>query len=254
MTLRHTRRVPRDWDAQTYDRIADPQFRWGLGVLDRLELRGDETVLDAGCGSGRVTEALLERLPNGRVIAFDGSPSMVEQARERLVRFDGRVTFAVGDLVEPLEVEPVDAIFSTATFHWVLDHDRLFANLARATRPGGRLVAQCGGAGNLATVVRALEELRSPTFEGDKRFAPAEETADRLRRAGYTDVECWLHAEPTPFASTEELAVFLKTVALGAHVASMTSDEADAFALDVARRLPSPELDYVRLNIQATMA
>jgi trans-aconitate 2-methyltransferase len=244
--------VPRDWDAETYDRIADPQFGWGLAVLDRLEVQGDTTVLDAGCGSGRVTEALVERLPDGRVVAFDGSPSMIDRARVRLGRFGDRVTFVVGDLLEPLDVEPVDAIFSTATFHWVSDHDRLFANLAAATRSGGRLTAQCGGAGNLATVSRALDELRAPTFEGNKVFASAEETADRLRRAGYIDVECWLHDEPTPFDSVDELAVFLKTVALGAHVASMRPDKADAFSLAVARRLPAPELDYVRLNIQAT--
>jgi trans-aconitate 2-methyltransferase len=246
--------VPRDWDAETYDRIADPQFGWGVAVLDRLELRGGETVLDAGCGSGRVTEALVERLPDGRVVAFDGSPSMIDRARERLGRFGDRVTFVVGDLLEPLDVEPVDAIFSTATFHWVSDHDRLFANLAATTRPGGRLVAQCGGHRNLATVTRALEELGAPTFEGNKVFASAEETADRLRRAGYTEVRCWLHDEPTPFESIEELAEFLRTVALGAHVASMSPQDADAFSLDVARRLPAPELDYVRLNMRATRA
>lgn len=223
-------------------------------MLDRLDLRGDETVPDAGCGSGRVTEALVERLPDGHVVAFDGSPSMIDRARERLGRFGDRVTFLVGDLLEPVGVDPVDAIFSTATFHWVTDHDRLLANLATVTRPGGRLVAQCGGTGNLATVTRALEDLGAPTFEGNKVFASPEETADRLRRAGYTDVECLLHEEPTPFDSLEDLAVFLHTVALGAHVASMTPEQADAFASEVARRLPSPELDYVRLNIQATKA
>jgi trans-aconitate 2-methyltransferase len=244
--------MPRDWDAATYDRIADPQFRWGLAVLDRLDLDGDETVLDAGCGSGRVTEALAERLPRGRVIALDGSPSMIEQAMARLERFGDRVHYLVGDLLEPVEVRPVDAVFSTATFHWIVDHDRLFANLASVTRSGGRLVAQCGGAGNLAGVVRALEDIGAPTFERNKVFASAGETKERLHRAGYTDVTCWLHDEPTPFATLEELAIFLKTVALGAHVASMSPGEADAFSLEVARRLPALELDYVRLNIQAS--
>lgn len=78
--------MPRDWDAATYDRIADPMFRWGAVVAGRLDLAGDETVLDAGCGSGRVTEVLLERLPRGRVEALDGSPSMIEQALRRLRR------------------------------------------------------------------------------------------------------------------------------------------------------------------------
>ena len=66
--------MPRDWDARTYDRVADPMTRWGETVLERLPLDGDERVLDAGCGSGRVTERLAERLPDGRVVALDGSP------------------------------------------------------------------------------------------------------------------------------------------------------------------------------------
>jgi trans-aconitate 2-methyltransferase len=246
--------MPRDWDATTYDRIADPQFRWGVAVLERLAPRAGETILDAGCGSGRVTEALLEREPGCTVIAFDASPSMVVQARARLARFGDRVRFVAGDLLEPLDVEPVDAVFSTATFHWIVDHDRLFANLAAATKPGGRLVAQCGGARNLETVTAALEGLGVATFEGNKRFASAEETTERLLRAGYTDVDCWLHPEPTPFDTVEQLAEFLRTVALGSHVASMTAEEGDAFALDVAEWLPALELDYVRLNIRATKA
>ena len=246
--------MPRDWDATTYDRIADPQFRWGVAVLERLEPRAGETILDAGCGSGRVTEALLEREPGCDVIAFDGSPSMIAQARERLERFGDRVRFVVGDLIEPLDVEPVDAVFSTATFHWIVDHDRLFANLAAAMSPGGRLVAQCGGAGNLATVSGALAAVGAETFEGNKRYASAEETTERLERVGYTEIRCWLHPEPTPFESAEQLAVFLRTVALGSHVGSMTPEEADAFALEVAERIPRLELDYVRLNIDARRA
>ena len=70
-------RGPREWDAETYDRVSDPQFNWGIEVLERLELNGDETVLDAGVGSGRVAERLLERLPDGRLIAVDGSEAMI---------------------------------------------------------------------------------------------------------------------------------------------------------------------------------
>src|SRR5512132_2397634 len=150
--------MPRDWDAETYDAIADPQFRWGAAVVDRLELVGDETVLDAGCGSGRVTALVAERLPRGRVIALDGSTSMLETARGRLAPFGQRIRFVLADLMAPLPIdEPVDAVLSTATFHWVPVHDALFAHLGAVLLPGGRLVAQCGGAGNLDSVVRVLE-------------------------------------------------------------------------------------------------
>ena len=243
--------MPHDWDAETYDAIADPQFRWGTAVVDRLELHGDETVLDAGCGSGRVTALLAERLPDGRVIALDGSTSMLEIARRRLAPFGDRIRFVLADLMAPLPIdEPVDALVSTATFHWVPDHDALFAHLAAVLRPGGRLVAQCGGAGNLATVVRALDELGADPFTG-KVFATAERTDERLRATGFVDVECWLHTEPTPFETLEGLETFLRTVVLRDHIRSMTDAEARTFAHAVATRLPRLELDYVRLNIDA---
>ncbi len=243
--------MPRDWDAQTYDRIADPQFRWGAGVVARLELEGDETVLDAGCGSGRVTELLAERLPGGRVVALDGSTSMLEQARGRLLRFGDRIRFVSADLMRPLPLsEPVDAVLSTATFHWIPDHDALFTHLAAALRPGGALAAQCGGAGNLATVVRALEDLGADPFTG-KVFATPERTSERLRATGFVGVECWLHRAPTAFETLDALETFLRTVAFGDHVEAMTEREARHFAHAVAVRLPRLELDYVRLDIAA---
>jgi trans-aconitate 2-methyltransferase len=244
--------VPSDWDAATYDRIADPQLRWGAAVLERLELDGPGTVMDAGCGSGRVTELLAERFPNAHVVALDGSSSMIEQARGRLERFGDRVTFVLADLMRPLPVpEPVDAVFSTATFHWVPDHQVLFANLAGAMNPGARLVAQCGGAGNLTSVVRVLRELGADTF-GGKVFATPEETQARLEHAGFTDIACWLHLEPTNFESLDALEPFLRTVVLRDHVHGMSDGEAAGFTHDVASRLQGLELDYVRLNIEAT--
>ena len=156
---------PRDWNAASYERVAAPLEAMGRDVLDRLTLRGDERVLDAGCGTGRVTAALVERLPRGEVIAVDGSPAMVEQARERL---GGRAEVRVADLLE-LELDrPVDAILSTATFHWIADHDRLFARLHGALKPGGRLVAQCGGEGNIAELAEAAARVgeREPALAG----------------------------------------------------------------------------------------
>src|SRR6266508_2149510 len=226
--------MPREWDAETYDAIADPQFRWGSAVVDRLELDGAETVLDAGCGSGRVTALLAERLPRGHVVALDGTKSMLETARRRLAPFGDRIRFVTGELMLPLPIdEPVDAILSTATFHWVSDHDAMFAHLAAVLRPGGRLAAQCGGAGNLVSVARVLEELGADPFTG-KVFATPERTAERLRASGFVDIECWLHTEPTPFETLEGLETFLRTVVLRDHVRSMTDEEAGAFVHAVA--------------------
>ena len=241
----------RDWDASTYDRVADPMARWGTAVLARLPLRPGDRVLDAGCGSGRVTEPLLERAEGVSVVALDGSPAMIEEARRRLGRFGGRVEYVVADLARPLPLaRPVDAVFSTATFHWIADHDALFRHLAAVLVPGGRLVAQCGGAGNVASVARAVAEVGG-AGPSPWTFATPEETRDRLERAGFVEVEAWLHEEPTPVVAGEPLETYLATVVLGAHLERLPPMERAAFVGAVAARLPSPVIDYVRLNIAA---
>jgi trans-aconitate 2-methyltransferase len=246
--------MPRDWDGRTYDRVADPMTRWGTAVLDRLPLAGDERVLDAGCGSGRVTEQLLERLPRGHVVALDGAPSMIEAARDRLVRFGERVTYVVADLGRPLPVAPpVDAILSTATFHWVPDHDALFRNLAAVLRPGGRLVAQCGGAGNIASVQRVLAGI-GDGWLGPVHFADPATTTSRLATAGFVEIDCWLTDEPTDFAPGPDFEAYLRTVVLGAHLERLPASQHDAFVRAVADGLGEPRIDYVRLNILASRA
>lgn len=244
-----------DWDGASYDRVSVPQARWGKAVVARLELYGDETVMDAGCGSGRVTEDLLAHLPHGRVVALDSSPSMLEQARARLLGGGGRVSFVQADLstLRPADLEgaaPVDAVLSTATFHWVTDHDRLFANLHEVLRPGGRLVAQCGGHGNIANVIEAVRSL-GVDRAGSWLYATPEETSERLERAGFVDVQTWCHPEPVPFPEGEGLSPFLETVCLREHLATLPAAERLPFAEAVAAAMPAPVIDYVRLNIVA---
>lgn len=181
----------RDWNAASYDRVSTPQVEMARPVLDRLPLKGDETVLDAGCGSGRVTELLLERLPRGRVVAVDSAPSMVEHAREALS--GQRATVLCQSLTELELDEPVDAAFSNAVFHWIGDHERLFERLAAALRPGGMLVAQCGGKGNIDTFRRLADEVAAEApfaehmtdFRGPWNYAAPDETEARLRAAGF---------------------------------------------------------------------
>jgi trans-aconitate 2-methyltransferase len=245
---------PREWDAETYDAISDPQFSWGMEVLERLELRGDEAAIDAGCGSGRVTEKLLDRLPSGSLLAVDASEAMIAKARERL---GNRASYLVADLSE-LEVdEPVDLIFSTATFHWILDHDRLFARLRDALLPGGRLVAQCGGLGNVAEHARAIAAVAArPEFAAHFggtttmwNFAGPEETEARLRAAGFAEARCRL--EPKPVTPPDPLR-FTMTVTLGPHLARLPEHLRRPFAEAILAESPQPlTLGYVRLNIEA---
>jgi trans-aconitate 2-methyltransferase len=238
----------RTWDAATYDRVSAPQVAWSEAILDRLELRGDEVVLDAGCGSGRVTELLLERVPDGRVVALDADADMVRATRERFAG-DPRVEVVHQSLTEMELREPVDAVFSGATFHWVLDHDELFARLGAATKPGGQISAQCGGEGNIAHVKAIADRLYELEPPRTWLYAGPEETRERLERSGFTDVQTWL--QPMPVTPPEPLT-FLQDVILGPYVQRLPEERRVPFAQSVLDELGDPPvLDYVRLNIVA---
>lgn len=246
-----------DWDAKTYDRLAAPQEAWSREVLARLPLVGDETVLDAGCGSGRVTRLLLERLPRGRVIGVDGSESMVAQARHALADFGDRIELIHSDLLELKLDQPVDAVFSNAVFHWIFDHDALFGRLRQALRPGGRLAAQCGGEGNVANWVAAVKRAaeRNPFAPSlaDRpepwHYAAAEQTEERLRRAGFDDVSCWLEER---VVEPEDPREYVAVVGLSAHREKLPPELREPFTDAVDEELPKPlVLRYVRLNIEA---
>jgi trans-aconitate 2-methyltransferase len=244
-----------DWDAATYDRVAVPQLVWANEQVDRLELRGDEVVVDAGCGTGKVTSLLLDRLPRGRVYAVDLAPSMVEFARGALPA--DRAVVVEQDLVELSLPDPVDGVFSNATFHWIPDHDALFGALHRALKPGGRLVAQCGGRGNIDEFRRAADSVAAEEpfehfFDGWQKpwnYATAEETAERLERAGFAEVSCWL--EPRPVTPTDPTA-FARTVCLVRHLDPLPAGLREPFIDRVLKRAGEPlVLDYVRLNMTA---
>ena len=248
---------PVEWDAETYDVVSDPQFSWGMEVLGRLELAGAESAIDAGCGSGRVTAELVKRLPDGHVLAADASQAMIEEARKRL---GARADYLVADLVELEVAEPVDLVFSTATFHWIPDHDRLFQRIRAALRPGGRLVAQCGGKGNIAEHVEAVEAVSTqpefaPFLTGEDKlwnYASPAETEARLREAGFAEARCWL--EPRPVSPPDPLR-FTMTATLGAHLAKLPEDLRRPFAEAVIAHSREPfVLEYVRLNIEARVA
>jgi trans-aconitate 2-methyltransferase len=186
---------------------------------------------------------------------------MLEAAAARLEQAlgarDGRVELVRADLLELELAEPVDAVFSTATFHWIGDHERLFARLRASLCPGGQLVAQCGGEGNidgLRGCTRAVTR-RDPyaehfnDFRAPWNYAAPEQTRERLLRAGFAEAECWLQPAPlTPQHPRE----FLATIVLGPHVQQLPADLREPFMDEVLAELGEPVVvDYVRLNIDA---
>lgn len=257
----------REWNSEVYHRVSDPQFGWGMKVLDRLKLRGDETVLDAGCGTGRLTAELLERLPRGSVIAVDVSRNMLQKAEEFLTpRFEGRVRFVEADLAN-LSLDAVcDGVFSTAAFHWVKDHDAMFRGLARALQSGGWIEAQAGGRGNLDDVHhRILDIVETDEFEGffenwddPWEFPSPEVTTRRMLEAGFVDAEAWLEPAAFRLQGRDQYREFLREVILRPYLARIDDPELKAKFLEelVTQAVSDPEfkLDYVRINLRGKKA
>jgi len=252
-----------EWNADAYHRISGPQVSWGKKVLSRITLRGDELLLDAGCGTGRLTEELVEALPNGRVVAVDLSQNMLRLAREHLATHGEKIQFLAADLQHLPFHQAFDGIFSTAAFHWVTDHDHLFGSLFRALKPGGWLIAQCGGGPNLARlrerIVQLISTPKYAEFLGQFRepweFADAETTVDRLRRAGFIEVAASTEPAATVFENAETFAEFIGNVVLHRHLellpdAAMRADFVESLTRQASEDTPAYSLDYWRLNLQ----
>jgi trans-aconitate 2-methyltransferase len=247
----------KEWDAGSYQRISVPHEEWAKALMERLPLNGEEAVLDAGCGTGRVTRMLVERLPRGRVVAVDGSAAMVEKVREVIRPQDQAF---VADLTELELPEPVDAAVSSAVFHWIADHDALFARMRAALRPGAHFEAQCGGRGNIEEFRDRSREVgeREPYashlagFEEPWLYAGAEETEERLRAAGFEQIRVWLQPwEITPAEPRE----FMRTLILKPQVDTLPGELHEQFLTDVLTATGEPlALRYVRLNISAVAA
>jgi len=257
----------REWNATDYHRISGPQVSWGKKVVARVRLRGDETLMDAGCGTGRLTAELLQNLPRGRVVGVDLSVNMLAAARAYLASdFGSRFLLVAADL-QALPFERVfDGIFSTAAFHWVLDHDRLFRSLFRALRPGAWLHAQCGGGPNLARLRKRTDELAAtakyaPCFAGFREpwtFNDAETAAAILSRAGFTAVQTSLEPAPTALEDLPKYSEFVRTVILRQHLeripdAELRTEFVAALADQAATDDPPFSLDYWRLNLNANI-
>jgi len=257
--------MSKEWNATLYHQISAPQISWGKKVLSRVSLRGDERLLDAGCGTGRLTRDLLEALPNGHVVALDVSQNMLDEARAYLeADFCGRVEFVRCDFLDLTFDREFDGIFSTASFHWVLDHDRLFRNLHRALKPLGWLVAQCGGGKNIARLLARAEKLMARPeykayfsgYESPWEYSDAEIAATRLKNAGFDQIETSLEEAPTQFAGAPEFHQFVENVILRHHLqripeASVREEFMAKLTGDFANDDPPFLIDYVRLNMKA---
>lgn len=258
----------REWNSAAYHRLSGPQLSWGKKVLSRLDLRGDETVLDAGCGTGRLTADLLEALPRGRLIGVDLSENMLHSAREHLAaRFGQRLHLLACDLLSLPFRRIFDVVVSTAAFHWVLDHNRLFSSLHDVLVPGGRLEAQCGGGPNLWRLrERANALTATPTFapyfaefHEPWLFQDAESARRTLRGAGFADVETSTEAAPTALDDAAHYREFVRNIIFRRHLGNLPGEDLpnqfiDSLTRQAAKDNPPFVLDYWRLNLRGRAA
>jgi trans-aconitate 2-methyltransferase len=262
-----------DWNAGRYHALSDPQLEWGRRVMRRLAPMPGERILDLGCGTGRLTIALLEAMGEGHVVGLDRSAAMLKEAVSRSATRPpvtplhdasvrpSRLSFVMGDGTALPFAGAFDAVFSTATLHWILDHDAVFASVYRALAPGGRFVAQCGGFRNLERLLEHASALMAePAWAAYFRdwrpswqFADVPTTMMRLERAGFTSVDAYLEEAPTPLADREQFAEFVQLICLRPHMARIPdADQPSFIAAIVERAAGDPEpftLDYRRLNI-----
>jgi trans-aconitate 2-methyltransferase len=255
----------REWNSTVYHRLSGPQVSWGKKVLSRLSLRGDEVVLDAGCGTGRLTADLLEALPRGRVVGIDLSQNMLQSAREHLLaQYGSRVSLVAGDLLDLPFERAFDGIVSTAAFHWVPDHDRLFVGLRQALVPGGWLEAQCGGGPNLISLRTRVDKLAATSkfaefFTGFREpwlYEDSEGAAETLRRAGFENVETSLEPALTVLDDAQQYTEFVRNIILRRHLEQLPTEALrmefmESLAAQAAADNPPFSLDYWRLNLRA---
>jgi trans-aconitate methyltransferase len=247
-----------EWDAATYHRVSDPQWTWGLRVIDRLSPAAGERILDIGCGTGRLTAAIRGRVPSTHVTGLDRSIAMLREAR---VQESGISVVQADARRLPLDTG-FDAVFSTATFHWVAEHDRLFGEIHRVLVPGGRLVAQAGGGPNLARLYGRTAALARGEFApfftdwtDPWNFAGVEETQARLTATGFTGVDVWLESTPTTMFGAETFRAFVAAVCLRHQLDRLPPERRDAYLSRIVGQAAADDppftLDYWRLNIDA---
>ena len=255
---------PTDWNSEAYHRLSEPQYQWGLKMLKVLAVRGDEHILDAGCGSGKLTAELLKRLPQGRVIAVDLSENMVGAAREFLKpQFGAQILCMHSDLCELALEKVADGVFSAATFHWVSDRGKMFERLCAALKPGGWFVAQAGGGRTLEGFWRIadavlLHEPFAEHLKGFKRqqdYLDAEITREQMQAAGFADIDVKLQDAPVKFPDEASFREFIRTVNLKNHVERLPAELRERLLDEVAEESMGSELpltlDYQRINLRA---
>ena len=150
------------WNAKAYKESSHHQFQWGLELLDKLALKGNESVLDIGCGDGKLTIEIAKRVPDGYVVGIDNSEEMINFARNTFPKDKyPNVDWQIMNATEIDFDNEFDAAYSNAVLHWIKDHVAILRGVKRSLKPGGRILFQMAGKGNAVNAAQVLIDVIS---------------------------------------------------------------------------------------------
>jgi trans-aconitate methyltransferase len=257
------------WDAETYDKVSDTHEQGARKIIFSRKWTKKEIVMDAGCGSGRITKILSEIVPFGKVYGIDSDENMIKKAKDNLKDFKN-VKIIKSNLLDinfDIIQSKVNVIFSNAVLHWILDHYKVFNNFYHLLFEEGQILIQCGGYGNLQNSTSIFDAVKDssefkqyfPNWKNQWNFAKPLDTEKILKDIGYTDIHVYLEDYPVTFKDQNSYSVYLKTVVLGPYLKYLHSEKLQNSFLQRIIQLKENEneeqmltLDYKRLNIFAT--
>lgn len=258
----------KEWDAETYDNISTVQEEFALKLIQLRNWMGKEIVIDAGCGSGRVTKILAKEIPNGKIYAVDIDVNMIDKAKANLSQFEN-VTVINSDLLDlSLQIisSKVDVIFSNAVLHWILNHQKLFNTFFELLSQNGQLLIQCGGYGNLKKAISIFDKVKESEkfkdyfkeWKEEWYFPKPSDTEKLLNEIGYKNIKVYLSEASIGFVNKSSYSLYLKTVVLGPYLRYIPSDnDKELYLGSILNEIEQNNLemvwnlDYVRLNILA---
>ena len=191
-----------NWDPEDYRRSASSHFGWAMALIESLKIKGVESILDIGCGDGRITAYLAGLVPDGRALGVDLSPDMVGFACREYAAVPN-LRFQVADASRLHFHDEFDLVVSFACLHWIEDHIPVLEGVQRSLVPGGRFLMQCGGKGNAEKLFyytdrAAAKDLWKPYFSGFSfpyHFYGPEEYWGWLEQAGLSAIRVELVAK-----------------------------------------------------------
>ncbi len=235
-------RVSYPFDGARYEAASDCQRAWGTELVGELHLSGNESILDLGCGTGVITRALADRVPRGRVVGVDSSPSMLKAAEAHKT---ATMELKLLDITEIAFDAEFDVIFSNAALHWVLDHRKLLMRIYEALKPDGFVRVQFGGAGNIRHLIAILRDVLrateyAPWFAGFQWpwYMPfVEEYEALLVETSFREHRVWMANRDRYFTDEQELIRMVEEAGLVPFLAALPEDMKPRFRDTVITQL-----------------